>query len=85
MNGDDFLRHAAAVVRDRRRAYGEPDAFFRDLATRWSQVLGIKVSPAQAALLLLDLKLCRLTRDPGHLDSLADLVGYSVCLQELRE
>jgi hypothetical protein len=46
-------------------------------------VLGIEVTPAQVALCLIDLKLARLTRDPSHLDSIADVAGYAACLREV--
>jgi hypothetical protein len=34
-------------------------------------------------LCLIDLKLARLTHDPGHLDSIIDIGGYAGCLAEL--
>ena len=83
MNADDFLQHAAAVVRDRRRSYGDPTDLFERVAVRWSQVLGTKVTAAQVALCLIDLKLARLAHDPTHLDSLVDIAGYAACLREV--
>ena len=61
----------------RRREYGEPADLFRDIAKRWSLVLGVEVSPAQTVLCMLDVKMARLTRDPRHADSIADLVHRS--------
>jgi hypothetical protein len=83
MTGDDLLQHAAAIVRDRRRNYGDPADLFERVATRWSQVIGCKVTATQVGLCLLDLKLARLAHDPRHLDSLVDVVGYAACLREL--
>jgi len=83
MTGEDLLQHAAGVVRKRRREYGEPEATFEDVATRWSQVLGTKVTASQVALCLIDLKLVRLIHDPAHLDSLVDVAGYAACLREV--
>jgi hypothetical protein len=82
VNGEDLLIHAAAVVRDRRRSYGDPAELFERVAIRWSQVLGTKVTAAQVGLCLLDLKLVRLANDPGHLDSLVDVAGYAACVQD---
>jgi hypothetical protein len=45
-------------------------------------VLGITVTPAQAMLCLIDLKVARLTHDPRHLDSITDIAGYAGCLAE---
>jgi hypothetical protein len=52
------------------------------VAKRWSLVLGVKVTPAQAMLCLIDLKVARLTHDPRHLDSITDIAGYGGCLGE---
>jgi hypothetical protein len=84
MTADEFLRHAAAVVRDRRSGYGDPADLFGRVAARWSQVIGAKVTPVQVGLCLLDLKLARLLHDPEHLDSLVDVAGYAACLAEVR-
>lgn len=83
MNGEMLLKHAAGVVADRRRTYGEPADLFAQIAKRWSLVLRTNVTPAQVALCLIDLKLARLGHDPRHLDSLVDVVGYAACLREV--
>jgi hypothetical protein len=83
MNGPELLEHAAGVVTRRRREYGEPVELFDHIARRWSLTLGTKVSPAQVALCLLDLKLARLTHDPKHLDSQVDVAGYAAVLREV--
>ena len=83
MNGAMLLQHATGVIEHRERIYGPPEESFAQIATRWSLVLGIDVSPAQVALCLIDLKLARLTRDPSHLDSIIDVAGYAACLREV--
>ena len=83
MNGLDLLRHATGVVDKRRDEYGEPEDLFENIAARWSQVLGIRVTPAQVALYLMDLKMARLAHNPRHLDSLVDVLGYGACLREI--
>ena len=83
MTGEDLLTHAAGVVRDRRRAYGDPSELFERVALRWSQVLGTRVTAAQVAVYLIDLKVARLAHDPAHLDSLVDVAGYAACLREV--
>jgi hypothetical protein len=84
MTGEELLVHAAAVVRDRRRVYGQPAELFERVALRWSQVLGTRVTAAQVGLCLVDLKLARLTVDPRHLDSLVDVAGYAACVREVQ-
>ena len=83
MNAEQLLGHAADLIKRRRRAYGEPVDLFDRVALRWSQVLGIKVTPAQVIVCLVDLKVARLTHDPRHLDSITDIAGYAGCLAEV--
>ena len=84
MTGDELLQHAAAVVRDRHRSYGDPADLFERVAARWSQVIGTEVTATQVGLCLIDLKLARLVNDPKHLDSLVNVAGYAACLAEVR-
>jgi hypothetical protein len=70
-------------VTRRRREYGEPVDLFGQVANRWSLTLGTEISPAQVVLCLIDLKVARLARDPGHFDSQADVAGYAACLREV--
>jgi hypothetical protein len=83
MNGPELLEHAAGVVTRRRREYGEPIELFEQVAARWTLTLGTRISPAQVALCLIDLKLARLARDPKHLDSIVDVAGYAAILREV--
>jgi hypothetical protein len=83
ITAEQLLEQAASVVRDRRRTYGQPRELFERVAIRWSQILGITVTPAQVVLCLIDLKVARLVNDSGHLDSITDIAGYVGCLAEL--
>jgi hypothetical protein len=83
VTAEQLLEQAASVVHDRRHTYGLPAELFERVAARWSQVLGITVTPAQVGLCLIDLKVARLTRDPPHLDSITDIAGYAGCLAEV--
>lgn len=85
MNGPELLEHASDLVTRRRHEYGEPVDLFEQVAKRWSLTLDSKVSPAQVALCLIDLKVARLTHDPRHLDSIADIAGYAGCLAEVAQ
>ncbi len=84
MNGEMMLKHAAGVVENRRRRYGEPEDLFDHIAKRWSLVLGTKVTPAQVAMCLIDVKMARLVHDPKHLDSTVDVAGYAAMLREVQ-
>ena len=77
MTAEQLLEQAASVVRDRRRTYGQPRDLFERVAVRWSQVLGVRVTPAQVAVCLIDLKVARLdprSRHRGHAAVLAELL-----------
>ena len=77
------LHHTAEVLAQRRQEYGPPAEYFKQVARRWSLTLGTTVRPEQVVLCLLDLKGVQLAHDPGHWDSLVDVIGYSVLLHEL--
>ena len=82
MNAEELLEQAAVVVAGRRGTYGQPIDLFGHVAKRWSLVLGVEVTAAQAILCLIDLKAARLAHDPGHFDSITDIAGYAGCLAE---
>jgi Domain of unknown function (DUF6378) len=50
MTAEELLQQAASIVAGRRGIYGEPVELFQQVARRWSLVLGIRVTPAQAML-----------------------------------
>ena len=52
MRAEQLLEQAASIVDRRRRTYGQPTELFEHVARRWSLVLGVKVTPAQAMLCL---------------------------------
>jgi hypothetical protein len=83
MNSSMLLRHAESILRDRRETYGDPADFFEAVARRWSIALGVPITPRRVVLCLLEVKLQRLVRDPGHIDSTADVAGYAAILSEL--
>ena len=83
MEAEQVLNEAASVVARRRSTYGQPGDLFEQVAKRWSLVLGVEVTPPQAILCLIDLKVARLVHDPRHLDSTTDIAGYAGCLAEV--
>ncbi len=79
-----ILGHTAKVLEERRDDYGDPAEQFRAIADRWSITLGTPITPSQVALCMIDLKLARLAYDPGHVDSIIDVIGYAALLREVR-
>ncbi|MCD6072441.1 MAG: hypothetical protein K0S42_2957 [Microvirga sp.] len=52
MKAEELLEQAAVVVARRRSTYGQPIDMFEHVAKRWSLVLGVEVTAAQAILCL---------------------------------
>ena len=78
-----MLKHAADVLTDRSKTYGDPRQSMAAIAARWSLTLGHPVTPAEVVLCMIDLKLTRLARDPRHQDSILDIAGYAAVLHEV--
>jgi len=72
-----------AVTRDRAATHGAVESSFAQIAAIWSVRLGVPVTPAQVAILLIDLKTVRGWGNPGHLDNWVDMAGYAACGGEL--
>jgi hypothetical protein len=83
MSGAEMLTTAAAVLAERRMAYGDPCRSMELLVKRWSLTLGQPITAAQVAMCLIDLKLTRLSHDPAHQDSILDIAGYAAVLHEV--
>jgi Domain of unknown function (DUF6378) len=83
MKAEELLEQAARVVARRRSIYGQPIDLFEQVAKRWSLVLAVEVTAAQAILCLIDLKVARLAHDLRHLHSMTDIAGYAGCLAEV--
>jgi hypothetical protein len=77
------LKRAEDVVAERQQSYGDPSVAMAAVAARWSITLGQPVTPEQVVLCLIDLKLTRLSHNPGHYDSAVDVAGYAALLQEI--
>lgn len=72
-----------AVTRDRAATHGAVESSFAHLAAVWSIRLGVTVTPAQVALMLVDLKVTRAWGNPGHADNWVDIAGYAACGGEI--
>ena len=83
MSGEAMLKHAATVLADRSKTYGDPGKAMAAIAARWSITLGHPVTPAQVVLCMIDLKLARLARDPKYRDGPIDVIGYAALLHEV--
>lgn len=69
---------------DRNDAYDHPLPNHQNIATIWSVILGVKVSPRKVALCLIGLKLAREAFKPRR-DNWVDIAGYSRCIERMFE
>lgn len=72
-----------AVTRDRAATHGAIENSFGLIAAIWSARLGVKLSPEQVAIMLVDLKTVRAWGNPSHCDNWIDIAGYAACGGEL--
>jgi hypothetical protein len=69
----------------RGKTYSHPFEDFSRTAKIWSAILGVEVTPEQAVLCMIGVKMSRLCATPGHHDSLVDIPGYAECFDMIRE
>jgi hypothetical protein len=67
----------------RAKDYGSATKNFGMIARRWSEHLGVTVTPEQVCLCMIELKMCRLASSPDHRDSIIDVAGYIGCIGKL--
>tara|TARA_R110000822_G_scaffold33633_12_gene95748 strand:- start:2500 stop:2763 length:264 start_codon:yes stop_codon:yes gene_type:complete len=83
MKREAFLDSVKTLLEVRENSYGDPDRHWEKVSRRWSHVLGKPITTNQAIQCMMELKMERLIETPGHLDSIADIVGYAAILYEL--
>jgi hypothetical protein len=76
---------AEAVLRtleERGEQYGDSKELYSHLAKRWSALVGVEIDPATVVIMLMDMKISRFMKGSSG-DTLHDLIGYSLLVQEL--
>ena len=70
-----------AVTRDRNADYGEPEDNFADIARLWNAYKGpgIPFSPTDVAVLMILVKIARISTSPMKEDHWVDIAGYAAC------
>lgn len=80
-----FLQEAAKITTsERRRDYGRPLINFLRIAIRWSNFLGLTISPTKVAAMMIDVKLARQQNTPKD-DNWVDMIGYAACVSDMDE
>ena len=84
MNRDEILQEARRLTAaDRNAIYGDPLINHQRIAAIWSVILGIEVTPSQAALCMAGVKLARAVESPDHEDSFIDGAAYFAIAGEI--
>jgi len=80
-----ILEEASQVITGPRRdAYGDVRESFAKVATMWSVVFGVTVTPSQVAQAMIAFKLCREVNKAAY-DNRLDLAGYCALLDRLEQ
>jgi hypothetical protein len=83
MNRDATIRTAQSIISNhRQKLYGKAEDNFKNIAARWTQLLGIEIKPWHVGVMMADVKLARLCNGP-HPDGFVDGIGYLALASEL--
>lgn len=67
------------VTKDREAQHGNPEDSFHLIGCLWSAYLGVQVLPKDVAIMMILLKVARLTGNAQNADSWLDVAGYAAC------
>ena len=67
------------VMGDRNKDYSSPQANFDQTAELWSAYMGHQFSAHDVAVMMILVKLARISTSPGKLDNWIDIAGYAAC------
>lgn len=77
------MEAVSLVYGDRGAAYGHPIDDYTRTAAMWSAILGTEVTPMQAVLCMVAVKLSRQVNAPKR-DNLVDIAGYAECAHRIQ-
>lgn len=87
-----LLQRAHETINGQRQQdYGDKLQNFAQTAMIWQGILAPKlqetatITPEDVALLMIALKMSRLSKTPDHKDSILDIAGYAGCMDILQE
>ena len=82
-NRFNLLEEVQTTLHDRGKIYGSSRTNHERISELWSAYLGDYISPMQASMCMLLVKVSRLTETPNHKDSIKDLIGYAAIYNEI--
>ena len=79
----EWLNDISQIVAERGADYGSAATNHRRISELWSGYLDTYISPEQAAMCMLLVKVSRLSESSQHDDSLRDLIGYACVYRKI--
>lgn len=73
----DQQKYKNDILADREKTYGDPTEMHDRIAKIWSGILNHEVTGFEVALCMVGMKAARAQQNPGHEDSVVDMLGYS--------
>lgn len=74
---EEFFDEIKEIIHARGSKYGHPYPNHKRIAELWSAYLEYPITPFQASICMLLVKISRIVETPGHPDSLRDIAGYA--------
>lgn len=82
-NRNNLLGEVQVTLHDRGKIYGSSRTNHERISELWTAYLGDYISPMQASMCMLLVKVSRLTETPNHQDSIKDIIGYAAIYHEI--
>lgn len=82
-NRNNLLEEVQVTLHDRGKIYGSSRTNHERISELWTAYLGDYISPMQASMCMLLVKVSRLTETPNHQDSIKDIIGYAAIYSEI--
>lgn len=84
MKREDILKTANECVNGaRQQDYGNPEDNFKKIGELWTAYTGYGYSPVDVAMMLLLMKVGRMSTGRGTADTYVDICGYAACAGEI--
>jgi hypothetical protein len=78
-----LLEEIQVTLNELGQIYGSSRSNHERISELWTGYLGDYISPMQASMCMLLVKVSRITETPNHQDSIKDLIGYAAIYNEL--
>ena len=78
-----LLEEIQVILNERGSLYGSSRTNHERISELWSAYLGDYISPMQASMCMLLVKVSRISESPSHFDSVKDILGYAAIYNEL--